>query len=180
MQKHLGNLQVLSRTRPRQECHDTGLDRKIREVSQLRDTREGIHRRITGHVEQGLGANLEVGVIHQAFDLGQDRLVTRFRQNGNGLLPDFRRGMIEKVAHDRMCRPMAGDFKQAQSIEDFLGIRGTKIGCKDFYACAIKHRRRSPLGIQPMLLHAGPQRDHVLSTRHPGSRHPPQDQHHAD
>src|SRR5690348_16426247 len=69
-------------------------------------------------------------------------------------MTNFSRGMFQEATDDRMDCPLPLRLKQAQGIDDFVGIRCCELGGKHVESLAIEHRSRYLLQLQTMLGHA--------------------------
>ena len=117
-QQQLRGIEVLRPAGPRQERDDRGLDREVLEVTERLDPLERVHRIEFGEVQQRLGSDAEIRILHQRLDLILDRRIAGARQQAHRLLAD--RGILvtQEAADGRMHFAIVRQLEQAERIGD--------------------------------------------------------------
>ncbi len=109
-----------ARPGPRQERDDRGLDREVLEVTERLDPLERVHRIEFGEVQQRLGSDAKIRILHQCLDLILDRRIAGARQQPHRLLAD--RGILvtQEAADGRMHLAIVRQLEQAERVGDLL------------------------------------------------------------
>ena len=117
-QQQLRGVEVLRPARARQERDDRGLDREVLEVAERLDPLERVHRIEFGQVQQRLGSDAKVRILHQRLDLVLDRRIAGARQQPHRLLAD--RGILvtQQAADGRMHLAIVRQLEQAERVGD--------------------------------------------------------------
>src|SRR5579864_4219205 len=76
-------------------------------------------------------------------------------------MTNFSRGVFQQATDNRMDCPLPLRLKQAQGIDDFVGIRCCEFGGKHVESLTIEHRGRYLLQLQTMLGYAVVEGDYV-------------------
>ncbi len=171
LEHQLRRLEVLRASGPGQKRDHRRADREVGEVADLLDEGQRIGVGVPRHIEQRLGAHLEMRVAEQFLDFTAHREDVGLRQQRHGPQPHLGRLVGQQARDGRMHGAGVRRLEQAERVED-LGRIAAQLAGQHLGRIAVEHRRAGPLGVDAVLVDAVLQVGHVARARRRRGRHP--------